>query len=91
VEYSLVILYHAKPDLEALDVALRARILSRLDWLAKNADQIVHHRLQNVSEELIGLCRFRVGDYRVLYWKQEQPPRLSVYRILHRSVAYRNL
>jgi mRNA-degrading endonuclease RelE of RelBE toxin-antitoxin system len=72
-------------------MGLRARILGRLEWLAKNADQIAHHRLQNIPQDLSGLCRFRVGDYRVLYWKNEQPPSLRVHRICHRSVAYRQL
>ena len=89
--YSLLILPDAKRDLASLDLSTRARILSRLEWLAENAEQVVHHQLHGTPEDLAGLCRFRVGDYRILYWKKDALRRLDVFRIRHRSKAYRHL
>jgi mRNA-degrading endonuclease RelE of RelBE toxin-antitoxin system len=91
VEYSLVILKSAETDMDALDAPTRIRIVERLEWLGKNADQVAHHRLQGMPEKLAGLCRFRVGDYRVLYWKRDSPPTLFAFRVRHRSVVYKNL
>jgi mRNA interferase RelE/StbE len=89
VEYSLVILKSAESDLDSLDAPVRNRIVARLEWLAKNADQVSHHRLQGMPESLSGLCRFRVGDYRILYWLKEAPPSLFVFRVRHRSTVYK--
>lgn len=90
MEYSLVISRAAKRDFDALDVPLRNRILTRLEWLASNSDQASHYRLQGAPNDL-PLYRFRVGDYRVLYWKDDEARVLTVFRIRHRSVVYRDI
>ena len=91
MEYSLLILSTAKRDLDVLDPVWRERVLSRLEWLAKNADQVAHHRLQGLPEQLSALFRFRVADYRVLYWKDDEKKVLKVFRVRHRSQVYRKL
>jgi mRNA interferase RelE/StbE len=75
--------------LEQLDAEVRRRILRRIVWLGENAPQIIHHLLVNMPSELLGLCRLRVGDYRVLYWPDHGREILKVYRIQHRSEVYR--
>ena len=65
--YRIIVLPSAETDLEKLDPDLRRRILRRIVWLGENASQVVHHRLANMPDELAGLCRLRVGNYRVLY------------------------
>ena len=89
MEYSVLVLHTAKQDLEKLDRSWRIRILERIEWLAKNAEQVSHHRLQGMPEDLAKLCRFRVGDYRILYWKKDSPPLLEIFRVTHRSEAYK--
>ena len=89
--YRLIVLPSAEADLEKLDTEPRRRILRRLVWLGENASQIVHHQLANMPDELLGLCRLRVGDYRILYWFHRQQESLKVYRIQHRSEVYRRL
>ena len=45
-----------------------------------------------VDEVLLpGLCRLRVGDYRVLYWAYPGQQLLKVYHIQHRRDIYRHL
>lgn len=87
----LIILPTAEADLERLDTEARRRILRRLVWLGENAGQIIHHQLANMPDELLGLCRLRIGDYRILYWLHRQENVLKVYRIQHRSDVYRHL
>jgi len=91
VAYRIVVLPSAESDLEQLDPEVRRRILRRIVWLGENASQIVHHPLANMPNELLRLCRLRVGDYRVLYWPDHGEEILRVYRIQHRSEVYRHL
>ena len=89
--HRIIVLPSAEADLERLDPEIRRRILRRVVWLGENASQIIHHQLANMPDELAGLCRLRVGDYRVLYWPHRQQEVLKVYRIQHRSEIYRHL
>lgn len=74
-----------------MDPDIRRRLLRRLVWLAENASQVVHHRLTNMPDDLSGLCRLRVGDYRILYWVYPQESLLKLYRAQHRREVYRNI
>jgi mRNA-degrading endonuclease RelE of RelBE toxin-antitoxin system len=82
--YRVVALPSAEADLENLDPEVRKRILRRLVWLGASAARMVHHQLTNMPDELVGLCRLQVGDYRILYWVCRQQRELKVYRI-HQS------
>lgn len=87
--YRAVVLPTAEADIEALDAELRRRILRRVLWLRENAAEIVHHRLSNLPEDLAGLCRSRVGQYRILYWVYPARKLLKIYRVQHRREVYR--
>ena len=89
--YRVIVLRSAETDLERLDSGNRRRILRRIAWLGENASQIIHHRLVNLPDELSGICRSRVGDYRILYWTYPQRALLKIYRIQHRREVYRQL
>ena len=89
--HRVVVLPSAVADLEGLDPAARRRVLRRLVWLGRNASQVIHHRLANLPDALSGLCRFRVGDYRILYWPYPARRLLKVYRVQHRRDIYRRL
>ena len=89
--YQVLILPAAEADLASLDPTARNRALRRLVWLGENADAIIHHRLVNMPEDLAGLCRMRIGDYRVLYWLHPAQRILKVYRVQHRREVYREL
>jgi addiction module RelE/StbE family toxin len=91
VAYRITVLPSAETDLEKLDRDIRQRILRRIVWLGENASQVIHHPLANLPDELAGLCRLRVSDYRILYWIARQQETLKVYRIQHRSEVYRRL
>lgn len=66
--YKVIILPDAEKSFKKLDKAIQSRIAAKIDWLADNADTIVHHLLSSVPDDLKGLCKAKVGDYRVLYW-----------------------
>lgn len=74
-----------------MDATARTAAIHRLEWLRKNADSIVHHRLQGLPPDLGGLCRIRSGDYRILYWMYPNERNIKAYRVQHRSEIYRDL
>jgi mRNA interferase RelE/StbE len=81
----------AAAQLAALDSAIEAGAERKIGWLADNADQMVHRRLVGMPEDLAGLCKLRIGDYRILYWVYPTQQLIRIYRIQHRSEVYRNL
>ena len=89
--YQLIVLPAAQADLEKLAASARESIIRRLEWLRLNATAIIHRRLQNMPDDLAGLCRRRMGDYRILYWHYAAKRTIKIYRIQHRSEVYRDL
>jgi len=83
------------PDAEAafskLDRAMQIRIGQKIDWLSENAAVMVHHPLTSLPDDLRGLCRIRVGDYRIIYWVYQGEKRVSIYAVEHRSKDYKSL
>jgi mRNA interferase RelE/StbE len=89
VAYRVVVLPSAEADLKNLDPEVRRRVLRRILWLGENAPRMIHYQLTNMPDDLVGLCRLRMGDYRILYRAYHQQQVLKVYRIQHRSEVYR--
>jgi len=67
-------------------VSIERKIL----WLGQNAENMLHRRLVGMPDELSGLCKLRVGDYRILYWNYRDKKLVRLYRIQHRSEVYRD-
>ena len=89
--YQTVILPDAEKDLDRLSPPIRNTILRRIKWLAENTQQVIHHPLVGLPEDLAGLCKLRVGDHRILYWKSGRREEIQVFRVRHRSEVYRRL
>jgi mRNA-degrading endonuclease RelE of RelBE toxin-antitoxin system len=66
--YKVKLLPDAEESFKNLDKTIQCRIAGKIDWLAENADTMIHHHLSSLPEDLRGLCRIRMGDYRILYW-----------------------
>lgn len=91
MSYRIEIGPKADSQLATLDAAIGASVERKIVWLAQNAASIVHRRLVNMPDALSGLCKLRVGDYRILYWVYHSQRLLRLYRIQHRSEVYRDL
>jgi len=91
VEYRLIVMPTAEADLEGLASDVRVAAIRRLEWVRQNAKSVIHHRLQNLPDDLAGLCRLRSGDHRILYWHYAAHRVIKVYRVQHRSEVYRDL
>lgn len=77
----------AEADLARIDKPNAQRIVKRIRWLAENFD--------NLSPELLtgpwkGMCKLRVGDYRVIYTvSSKQPHTIIIHLIGHRRDIYK--
>ncbi|MBI5384766.1 MAG: type II toxin-antitoxin system RelE/ParE family toxin [Verrucomicrobia bacterium] len=91
MSYQVEVGPQADANLAGLDAAVGASIERKILWLAQNADAIVHRRLVGTPENLSGLCKLRVGDWRILYWVYHQQQVIRLYRVGHRSEVYRHL
>ena len=83
--YKILIERRAEKDLKALEQSDYHRILERLLILRENPR--LHNTKKLVSSR--NSWRLRVGDYRVLYDIFDSKKEIKVYRIKHRSIAYK--
>lgn len=89
--YKVTLLPDAEKSFNKLDKPVEQRIAEKIDWLASNADKIIHHPLVSLPNDLKGLCRIRVGDYRIIYWVYSDIKEIKIYEIEHRSKDYRSV
>lgn len=67
------------------------RIAQRIESLAADPSPVKHHPLKYLPESLKGLCKLRIGDYRLLYWIDHVRREMVLYAIAHRREVYRRL
>jgi len=81
----------AGAQLSELDPSVGAAVERKIIWLAQNAADMIHRRLVGMPDDLAGLCKLRVSDWRILYWIYHAEKVVRIYRIQHRSEVYRDL
>jgi mRNA interferase RelE/StbE len=84
--YRIRILKAATHDLIKLDKPAGRRVAERINWLAKNLDDI---KPETLAGELAGLYKFRVGNYRIIYELLHEERILIIHQIGHRREIYR--
>ena len=84
---SYVVIYEpeALADLQKLSKDVCQRIVNKIDWIAENFEQITP---QPLSNNLAGLFKLRVGDYRVIYEFRSTEQIITIDRLGHRSQIY---
>jgi len=87
--YQVILLSPARKDLKSLDRKVARRIIEKIKWLAQHADLLGRQPIKGMPEELTGLNKYRVGDYRVFYVVNKADEILKIYGVKHRSKAYR--
>lgn len=85
MSYQVVFTRRAFRDMSALPQSDRARLAKRIDALAGDPRPHGARKL----EDMEGLYRLRVGDYRVLYTIEDDVITVTVVRIGHRRDIYR--
>jgi mRNA-degrading endonuclease RelE of RelBE toxin-antitoxin system len=89
--YKITFLPDAEDSFRKLDKPVQKRIALKIDWLAENADKVIHHPLTSLPDDLRGLCRMRLGDYRIIYWVYAETKHIKIYDIEHRGKDYRSI
>ncbi len=89
--YKIILLPDAEESFKGLDNFIQKRIAKKIDWISLNADNVIHHPLTSLPDDLRGLCRTRVGDYRILYWVYNETKCIKIYDIEHRRKGYRSI
>lgn len=89
--YKIILSSQAENSIRKLDRETLSRVSSKIDWLKENSDVIIHHQLSSLPDDLKGLCRIRIGDYRILYWIYKSEKLIKIYEIEHRSKGYRSI
>lgn len=75
----------AAEQLRALDSKVRRRVREKLLWLGDHAEEISHLPLHR---DFSGLCKRRLGSYRIIYEMVVDRRILVVHRIGHRREVY---
>jgi len=89
--YQVIILPSAISDLGKLSKPIKTGILRKIKWISENAENVIHHQLQNMPPDLKDICRIRFSSYRIIYWVYPIEKIIKVYRIRHRSTIYKDL
>lgn len=77
-------------DLRRLDQETARRILDKVRWLAEHPEAL-RFPLQHMPDDLKGLHKYRIGDYRLLLWVDHDARILTLYGIGHRRQVYERL
>ena len=89
--YRITFLPDAEDSFKKLDKSVQRRIAQKIDWLAEHADKVIHHPLKSLPDDLRGLCKIRVGGYRIIYWIYDNSKHIKIYDIEHRGKNYRTI
>ncbi len=84
-DYAITFAQSARRELEALDRAIVARILSRIEGLTQEPRPSGARKLRGEQN----LWRIRVGNYRIVYSVDDRQRLVDIVRVRHRREAYR--
>jgi mRNA-degrading endonuclease RelE of RelBE toxin-antitoxin system len=76
-------------DLASLDPQTGRRILTKVEWLAAHPEALPAP-MKHLPRDLVGLRKYRVGDYRVFFWLNPSQRVITLYGVEHRRTAYRD-
>lgn len=51
-------------DLRAVEPSMAQRLFDKTKWIASNVDNLRH---ESIAQDLPGLCKYAVGDWRIFY------------------------
>ena len=77
-------------DFRRLSSEVADRVSKRILALSEHPEWM-RFPLSHVPESLKGLHKYRIGEYRLLYWPEHQRREIVLYAIEHRRKIYRRL
>lgn len=88
--YRIFVTHGFREDYLSLPENVAQRIDIKIDSLSEHPEQ-VRFPLRHLSNELKGLYKVRVGDYRILLWVDHDLGEITLYAVGHRSSIYKRL
>lgn len=89
-EYRLATTPNFERAFRKLDHPVAQRVQKKLRRLTAYP-RMLAEPLRELPASLAGLHKYRVGDYRVLFWIDHSQRLITLYTVKHRSVVYKNL
>ena len=77
-------------DFSKLDRSIGRRVMKKIDQLAAHPE-VGTQPLRNPPPDLAGIHKYRVGEYRILFWVDHQARVLTQYAVAHRREIYRGI
>jgi mRNA interferase RelE/StbE len=77
-------------DIKALDISAAVRIINKIEWLASNP-HAMKQPLKHMPADLKGLQKYRIGNYRILFWVDHKRKTVTLYGVEHRRSIYKKL
>lgn len=71
-----------------LDHSTARQIGQKLAWLSTHPEML-RQPMRYLPADLQGLHKYRVGDWRILFWVDHANRALSLYTVEHRSKLYK--
>ena len=69
-------------DLAMIDQSIAQRLLDKSKWLASNVDNLRH---EPIADDLPGLCKYAVGEWRIFYAIDRTEQLVDIHAILRQS------
>ena len=69
-------------DLRQAGQPMAQRLFEKTKWIASNVDNLRH---QAIAQEVPGLCKYAVGDWRIFYSIDRPEQIVDIHHILHRT------
>ena len=77
-------------EFKDLDPVAARRVRRKIDYLAANPE-LISQPLRNPPSDLIGIHKYRIGDFRLLLWVDHRNRVITLHAVGHRSEVYRKL
>jgi mRNA-degrading endonuclease RelE of RelBE toxin-antitoxin system len=90
MSYTVLAIPEFERDYSKLPREIASRIGKKIEEWADHPEQM-RFPLRGVPHSLQGLHKYRVGDYRVLFWPEHENQRIILYAVAHRREIYRHL
>ena len=73
-----------------LDSSVARAVADKLTWLSHHPEAL-RHTMKHLPGDLHALQKYRIGDWRALFWVDHAHETITLYTVEHRSRIYRNL
>ena len=78
---------NAISDLKSIDRVVAQRIFNKIRWLSENFEHIVPETL---TADFSGMCKLRVGNWRVIYTVSQNERIIAILMVGHRNDIYKS-